>query len=727
MNRFLILLAVGFLASAAHAEPPSVIAEPESLAAAPEVVFALSQIQNRDQPAFGLTLHLDPELGEQAYRIAFDDEDAPDLTVTGGDAYGLMVGLLELAEAVRLDREPVYAGKPFIRERGLKMSIPLDGRALRDADRGTSAIRNIETVWDQDFWRKHLDRMAEYRFNVLGLVHHDPFTSMVDLRDGYPGLNLEDVAVPVTEPMGPERIAGGTVPSSPPETFEIIKKMTIEEKIDHWRWVMRYAEDRGIDVHVIISGTGPSGDEGRNELTAAFLREAVKRFVLTYPDLAGMGITPAKDKSVKNPEREESAVALERWAWQTFGEGVADAMADPAFRTHDPDRTFPFVFGVGEDNAGRVFADFTRKYPGPVSLGFSVPRSRLYASPKPPFRDQKLRDAARTEGLSTWMDLNVGDPYTLRQGDPDDVRALLKNLPPEPERAGFYLSGDGYVWGRTFGEKYWSEKPAPRRLEIDKHGYRFMMWGRLAYNPGLGRDFFETCLAERFGNMYRRKWVYDPWAAASRIVPLVHMVQWRDHAVSGSVETCMSVGDGYRSVNTFIAFGPPPQRGLQSIATYVRDGIDESKRSPIAVANKLDALALLTEHIGDRTVYDPRPHAAAREFSLTHDDVYALAHLGRYYADKLRGATVLHAFRVRGDPTDQQNAIRHLEDALKHWGDYAEMLARRYEVRRLPLVGYTDWTGALRDQAANDIAIARAARHDVYPPAVDRTPENEGP
>jgi len=341
----------------------------------------------------------------------------------------------------------------------------------------------------------------------------------------------------------------------------------------------------------------------------------------------------------------------------------------------------------------KIFEGFTRKYPGPIDLSFKYARARLYSTPAPPFFNNQLRAAAKAEGIATWMNLRNDDLFTLRWGDPDYVRDYLKNLPPEPELAGFHMGSDGYVWGRTIAEKLADETPAPRRLEIEKHRYRFMMWGRLAYDPELDREDFE---AHR-----------------------VNLAHWRDWDHMWSVETCMSKKDGYHDVNAFIEFGPLPGQGLSSIDAAVHKPRDDQS-GPGEVADELDRLADAAG-IGGYAEMIPQ-HAArgsqADDLRQTLWDLEASADLGRYYADKLRGATALHRFRVHGKPADQAAAVTHLEDALLHWDAYAANLASRYEVQLLARVSHTDWTGTLRDHAAADIEIARQAEHNVFPESV---------
>lgn len=109
--------------------------------------------------------------------------------VTGSDATGAMYGGLEVADLLRMglpikDRDHV----PFVKKRGIKFNIPLDARTPSYDDTGDSAQKNIEAMWDFEFWKAYLDDLARYRHNVLSLWTTHPFPSMIKLEE-YPDVD----------------------------------------------------------------------------------------------------------------------------------------------------------------------------------------------------------------------------------------------------------------------------------------------------------------------------------------------------------------------------------------------------------------------------------------------------------------------------------------------------------------------------------------------------------
>ena len=81
--------------------------------------------------------------------------------------------------------------------------------------------------------------------------------------------------------------------------------------------------------------------------------------------------------------------------------------------------------------------------------------------------------------------------------DPDYVREFMANVPRDLMRweAGYFMGPDGFVQGREFVHK---DPDLSGQLEVDKHWYRFMMFGRLGYDLTLTREFFEQRLKHHF-------------------------------------------------------------------------------------------------------------------------------------------------------------------------------------------------------------------------------------
>ena len=96
--------------------------------------------------------------------------------------------------------------------------------------------------------------------------------------------------------------------------------------------------------------------------------------------------------------------------------------------------------------------------------------------------------------MKTIWTLRNDDNYYFRWGAPDFVREFIQNIPYDVSR-GFYYGSDQYIWGREFLSRY---VKGERQIEIAKHWYHWMMWGRLGYNPEMDNERFKNILASRF-------------------------------------------------------------------------------------------------------------------------------------------------------------------------------------------------------------------------------------
>ena len=236
----------------------------------------------------------------------------------------------------------------------------------------------------------------------------------------------------------------------------------------------------------------------------------------------------------------------EKWLWATYGEGVLDA------KKLQPDRKVEFIHRHWQTEVSKLVSEWG-KYPDPFTLEFKYARARLFSSPNMPFADELLKEMRRVTapdvhpGLRVWWNLRNDDIFVFRWGDPDYVRAFLKNLPPEQFTAGYFVGSDGYVWAREFNS---TEPETPPRLEVHKHWYNFMLWGRLGYEPALDRAFFTKHIHDRLRVGARHASpcergqgmpcpYYDAWQRASKIIPLVNRFHWQDWDYLWSVEGCI--------------------------------------------------------------------------------------------------------------------------------------------------------------------------------------------
>ena len=243
------------------------------------------------------------------------------ITVRGADAAGAMYGGLDIAEAIRtgtLDSLKDSDHKPHIARRGIKFNIPLDLRTPSYTDCSDAAQANIPEMWEREFWTEFLDAMARHRYNVLSLWSLHPFPSLVKVPE-FPEVALDDVWRTRAKLDDTFSFAGNDmVRPAMLADHEVVKRMTIDEKIEFWRWVMQHAADRGIQVYFFTWNVFTFGAEGKhgitndlgNEITKKYFRASVREMVKTYPLLAGMGITAGEGMPQRHGFQSQGSLAV---------------------------------------------------------------------------------------------------------------------------------------------------------------------------------------------------------------------------------------------------------------------------------------------------------------------------------------------------------------------------------------------------------------------------------
>jgi len=680
----------------------------------PQIAFAVRDIKEALQKSgyefvdrdaeFHIIFRLfEPGMGPQSFRIQKEADRG--VCITYGDSLGAMYGGLELAEMITLggglDAVQEKARKPYVFRRGLKFNIPFDARSPSYDDTGTAAQENIPVMWDFSFWQGFLDTMARNRYNVLTLWTNHPYPGLVKL-DKYPGIGYDDVCVlDETVDTGTDRHFNN-LDIYDPNNFKVVKKISLNEKIVFWNRVFDHAEARGIEIYIFhwnIYTFGAKGKHGINDnpdnkKTIEYMRYCIGEFLKTYPQVDGIGVTAGEhvDKQLV-----KKVGGIEQWLWRTYGQGVMDA------KRANPERKLRFIFRQHQANLGRI-VDAFKDFDGPFNTGHKYARARLYSTTTSPYLDIEYREDLERHKVPCWLNLRNDDLFVFRWGDADYVREFLQNVPRDLMRfeAGFYMGPDGFVWGREFICK---DPDLSGELEVNRHWYRFMLWGRLAYDLTLTRDFFEKRLKNQFPQA-EPALLYETWAAASQIVPQVNRFFFRVNDFQFSPEGCI-YNQGFLPVDQFFQHPPLRGSGILSVQEYASSVIKEEAFdgiTPMEVSDNIDKLAEKALN-GVKTLRE-NP-ATNKELAATLTDIESMAYLGRYYADKIRGAADLAVFRAdKNRQEHRQNAVRHLTDAVKEWEAYARIATSQYKPQLFSRSHYMDWWRIL-EEVKKEVDLAR--------------------
>ncbi len=669
------------------------------------VVKDLSELTGKPNHSFVFNLQL--ETGVESYIFTQAEES---FYSCHGGRVGLMYAALELAERIRNDDLNGIGNEwhqPHLEKRGLKMNIPLDARCPSYADFGSAAQHNIKEVWEMQFWKDQLDAMARNRYNCITLWNLQPFPSLVKVP-GYDDAHLNDVMVTARDwdQANSDYDTDGTLSYTEEisESLILIKSITIDKKIEFWQEVMKYGYDRGIEFHIYTWNVFVSGAGGANGLPTEYQLEknpvyrdnwtefrnntdggiheyerlknyyymAVKAMLETYPKLGGFGITAgegfgdANDRA--NQEEKEELLAA-------YGDGVFDYFTSLPKNHQDKNRHISFVHRSHQADESLVFRHFgdlmkLKNVTFDYSTKYANARLHSYSGPgqRKGKYDTKLADCPQggMYGGKWWLNIRNDDIFTFRWGDYDFVKTFIESIninedgssingdtAPLVSIRGFHMGADGYFMGREF----LSKKPAtPRQLEHDKSWLRFMLWGRLGFDPATSESVF-------ISEAKRRCNIADPetlttfintWKTASKIIPAVNKTYYKPIDYLFHPE-----------------YNIKDKRGKGRFADYF---LNYSSWNNIESAVELDSLAKLVFI----TLPELRNKNYSEEYRITLDDMEAFAELGSFYADWIRTE----------NETDKAG-----KEAATHWKKLTQIAMENYTgqiLARLSPVSYQE-------------------------------------
>jgi hypothetical protein len=640
--------------------------------------------------------------GWQCYSIRIKKlENQEIIYVLSGDKTGAMYGGLDIAEAIRLGSINVITdsdNKPYLERRGIKFNIPLDLRTPSYSDTGDAGQQNIPVVWEMEFWQQQFDEMARNRYNVISLWNLNPFPSLVKIPE-FPKIALNDVWRTKAKLDDNFSLSGiGFVRPEMMKDYEVVKKITIDEKIAFWRKVMEYAHNRGIEVYLFtwniftygIDGKYGINDRQNNDTTIAYFRSAVRELVLTYPALDGIGITAGE-----NMNDDKGKYSNEQWLWKTYGLGVADALKK------QPGRNVRLIHRFHQSNFENITSAF-KDYSGTFQFSYKYAIAHMYSVPNPPYIKAYMK--LFSPETKTWLTVRNDDIYSFRWGNPTFARQFILSI-PEPEKiAGFYMGPDGYIWGRDFLGK---DNTLPRPLIIQKQWYSFMLWGRLSYDPKLNDNLFLKTIESRFKSVPSQT-LMDGWSAASMIFPWATRFSWGDIDLKWFPEACIS-DKGFKdfyTVKDFMEVEPQPGSNISNVIRWAQNyksNRPDSLISPLAAADTLSRYARMAM-ISLKALPD-RKNNSSDELDLTLGDIEAFATIGNYYAEKIRGACSLALYNFNGLKQDQDDAIQHLTNAKSFWAKYAAIYDSQYKPALFNRIGFVNIPGLI-EKTEQDIKIA---------------------
>lgn len=655
---------------------------------------------------------VDSTLGAQVYKIEVADKT---ISITGGDKTGLMYGGLDVAETIEMYGIEKIAAKtvsPDMEYRGLKFNIPLDMRTPSYTDGGDSGQGNIPVIWDKNFWKEEFDLMAQNRYNALSIWSLNPFASMVKVP-GYEDCALNDVWRTTLEFDGSYNGTGSDLVRDEhwqAGNYEVVKTISIDEKISFWKDVMAMAHDRGIKFYMYTWNVYTFAENGKygitcdqdNPTTKDYYRKAVEAFVDTYKDLDGFGIGAGENmKTPSTAGGNAGSVGYgdeenEIWLHDTYGEGIKASLAKT------PNRDFEVIhrmhFADGESLA-KIWGDL----PCDFNLSDKYATAHMYASEEPHLIDPSLE--GMTENQKLWLELRNDDAFHLRYGGVDFARALVTKMPVEKGIKGFLMGSDGYVQGKVFDSTLPEVKG---QLFMRKHWYNYMLFGRLAYQNDLTNEFFADKLAAHYSNVKRSDVdnLYNAMNSAGNVLPNSNMLfyvngdSWYPEGNWTNSNTF-----GYVGIKRLIsAKSEHPYGNVLSIPEYctmVETNGSSEKRTPLDIINNLRTAAKGVDDLASLL----KGAKADFEFKQMVLDQIAWANLGKYYATKYEAAIALRLYNNTQDAAKKTEAVAKATEAVTYWKDYAnDMIARFGDAERLSRAGIYSFSN-VTSEVEKDVSV----------------------
>lgn len=650
---------------------------------------------------------IDKTLKEQGYAVTVEGKT---ISIKGGDDRGLMYGGLEVAEQITLhgvDGVKAASADPYALNRGYILNCALDMRAPAFATPGDAAQNNIETMWDIEYWHELFDSMARNRANLFFLKILNPYPSMVKV-EGYEDCALEDVwrsKVPyddnckgnMTNIVRPEDWEEGN--------YEVLKKMTIDEKIAFWKEVMAYGKDRGIRFCIrqgniyTYAENGKYGidDKKENPATTDYFYKACKTLLETYPDLCGMSIGAGENMGWTNDNTKDADY---EWLYNVYGRAINEVMAA------DPDREFDLAMECREDLLEKIDAN--------ILDGVTYTGTHMYASATPP--TSGTLEAKKGGPLYTISCRNE-DVFNMRWGDPDFMRAFVNNMPVKDNLYSFTTGSDGYCYAKDYS---FVDPDLDGQLYTDKHWFNYFLIFRFLFEPDLSDERIADVFEHYYDNEPQSDLLLEGTSTAGKIIPMVN----RSYYMTNSDYTWFAEGcwthpttGGYINIKKWMkgdtTYVDGKTMSIEEYAVALSKGEEpdaQGRMLPTEVAANLKSLAEETlakmEQLRNANPRGDSMTFTQKEYWGQVEDNEAMAYLGLFYSEKILGAIDIRLFNETEDESYRESSIAHLEKSAEYFDTYAEIIGANYEPQRLARVGVVDMS-AIAQEVHGDVEIAR--------------------
>lgn len=652
------LLALPLVCALAGAAPQVSISAPTDLPAPAR--YGLDQLQQalrgkglafaQHSADYRITARIAPPLGPEGLSIQLA---ANSLTLSGGDANGLMYAALEAADRISSAAASTpfallrnSAEKPFLRERAV---------SLYTMQRAWFESR----LYDQRHWERYFDLLARSRLNTFVVIF------------GYENGGFLAPAYPYFF----------DVPGFPAVRMVGLSKEQQQRNAQAFHNLIRIAHQRGIRVtaapwdHIYRGGVQGGGIPGASELAgkdtpglvtgvttanvAAYNKAAIRRFVEAFPEIDALQFRMHGESGLK---REEMA-GFWHEAFTSLKAIRPDLPVD--LRAKElPDEIIADALSTG------LRTRITTKY---WMEQMGLPFHPTHVNPQNMHdRRHGYADLLRYPQSYTvvWRLWSGGTTRLLLWGDPDYVRRFAQS-------ARLY-SGDSFEVNEMLATRMLgAAHDAPPRpihnpkyrhydYEFERYWHFYQLWGRLTYNPDTPPDTWTRDFQRRFGPAGPA--VMAGLHEASRVLPRIVAAAYPYSAfptTRGWVEM-QRFGDLPRYAATVEGSDTGQFMSLPQRARAILLGTPSSRRTPEQTAAWFASTSqrILAQV---ETARKSAPQPPSNELLTTLADLEILARLAAFHSHRLPAGLAYALYQQTGSSGDLAAAVAAERAAVKAW------------------------------------------------------------
>jgi hypothetical protein len=627
----------------------------------------------------------------------------PAVLVSAIDKRGYVYGLLELAERVQFNTDPIAAlhlSEVIVEEPAIE---------IRCVSRYfCSELEDKPWYLDKNFWPAYLDTLAASRFNRFCLGYgleydfprgvtddylHLPYPYLVDVP-GYGGVRVMQLRAADGSPLA------NPVPLSADErnrNFEMLKFIAAETGARglHFQlgiWTHAYEWTDSPNAYHHIDGLTP-------ETHAAYCRDALAIILKECPQIQGLTMRVHGESGIP-----EGSYPF----WKTLFEAISGAGRTIEIDMHAKGVSQTMIdIATATGMPVKLGAKYSAEH---QSLGYQQADIRALEIPNPNHHDD-----ARLFSLSGGSRLFTRYGYAdfFQQGS---VAKLLFRLWPgtqrhllsaDPEMAAAYgrtahfcgaagldlmepltfkgREGSGHAGGRCA----YADASLNPDADWKKFEYYYRVWGRKLYDPESDLEPSRRYLRANFGRAAIS--VETALANSSRVLPLItsaHLPSASNHSFWAELYTNMPIVLGnerspYSDTPEPKCFGtvsPLDPQLFSTIAEHAQDLLAarvNPKYSPIEVAQWLEDF-IATSTVALAKARAEAPSNKSLEFRRIEEDVLIQNGLGAFFAAKLRSGVLYEVFAQTGDPLAGKLAIEQYKKARAAWATMANRAALVY-------------------------------------------------